>query len=160
MIQNLSSILDVITKSAERKPEEILQIFEHLAIIAFRMQDYNLAFTIIRTHLRASFSILKATKDYTIGLFNLQACIIYSCLLNEKDDLAVALIREISSYGKFSKEIASKITYHFTYLGIFAQCFGREQMADLIIDQLIELEQIDPNHKLGSLKISANLSGY
>ena len=157
MINNLYSLLT--TPVLKRKHKEILGIFEDLAIVAFRMQDYKQVQNLLKKYFRANLLISKSKVDTLYEPYNLPICIIYSCLLNKKDDLAKDLIQEMLSFGNISSEEASKLTYHFTYLGSFAECLGRDKVADFIIDQLIKLEESYPN-KLESLKISAELSGY
>lgn len=157
MINNLYSLLT--TPGLKRQHKEILGIFEDLAIVAFRMQDYNQVQDLLKRYFMANLLISKSKVDSLYEPYNLPICIIYSCLLNKKDDLAKDLIQEMLSFGNISSEAASKLTYHFTYLGSFAEGLGRDQVADFIIDQLIKLEESYPN-KLESLKISAELSGY
>lgn len=158
MINNLYSLLTT-TPELKRKHKEILGIFEDLAIVAFRMQDYNQVQNLLKRYFMANLLISKSKVDILYEPYNLPICIIYSCLLNKKDDLAKDLIQEMLSFGNISSEAASKLTCHFTYLGSFAECLGRDHVADFIIDQLIKLEESYPN-KLESLKISAELSGY
>lgn len=157
MINNLYSLLT--TPGLKSKHEEILGIFEDLAIVAFRMQDYNQVQNLLKTYFMANLLISKSKVNNLIEPYNLPVCIIYSYLLNKKDDLAKDLIQVMLLFGNYSSEAASKLTYHFTYLGCFAECLGRDQVEDFIIDRLIKLEESYPN-KLESLKISAELSGY
>ncbi|MCZ7398252.1 MAG: hypothetical protein O8C62_00990 [Candidatus Methanoperedens sp.] len=167
MIGNLDSIISAINSSELRgKPEEIIRIYEDLAVIAYRMEDYDLVLDLLKRHFNANISLSKANKHYLLDPYSLPVCLIYLCLVTKKDDLALALIREMSSYGKHSSKNASQVTHHFTYLGSYAIYLKNEYISDFIVNQIIGLEETFPNYKnsfgtgLGSLRTSANLSGY
>lgn len=160
IIKNLDSILHAIITLGKGNPNDILQILEDLTIVAFKMQDYDLVLDLIKRYFRAHHALLKINTNHLNDPFNLSVCIIYSCFLNKKDDFAINLIQEMFLYGKSSSKTASSVAFHFTNLGSFAEYFGRNQVTDFIIDQLIKLEEIYPNDKLGSLETSAKLCGF
>ena len=160
IINNLDSILHAIITSGRGNPNDILQIFEDLTIVAFKMQDDDLVLDSIKGYFKVHHALLETNINYLHNPFNLSGCIIYSCLLDKKDNFAINLIQEMFLYGKSSSNTASSVAFHFTNLGSFAECFGRNQVTDFIINQLIKLEVMCPKNKFGSLEISGKLCGF